>query len=161
MADYYNHFSVGVQLRTAEECHWIDAVRDAIRGAAENSIEPSEDSAALDKLEELGVSDAEAVLQAAFENHIIRAPAVGADYGAIVYSGPEGGDVNAATILIESLLRRFGRDDEVVLHWASTCSGPRPGAFYGGTVLITRWKSVWCDTQEQLQWCREELKRGV
>lgn len=161
MADYYNHFSVGVQLRTAEECHWIDAVRDTIiRGAVENSIGPSAD-AALGKLEELGVSNAEAVLQAAFENHIIRVPIAGADYGAIVYSGPEGGDVNAATILIESLLRRFGRDDEVVLQWASTCSGPRPGASYGGTVLITRWKSVWCDTQEQLQWCREELKRGV
>jgi hypothetical protein len=53
--------------------------------------------------------------------------------------------------LVQAFLKRFELDLVVSFQWANTCSRPRPNAFGGGAVVISRRNAMWFNTRTLLE----------
>jgi hypothetical protein len=85
------------------------------------------------QLEEAGDSDAAAALGVDFEWALDDGQLYLMDNG-------ESGNVAA---FIEELICLGYAQEPVAIHWADSCSRPRPDTFTGGAALVTRRRTYW------------------
>jgi hypothetical protein len=120
MADYYTHFSVGVQLigKAAEE--WIT---EALRSRRQKR----------DELSDAGDDDAADEVPIDFEYTVEDAKLYLSDNGM-------SGNVEHVAHFLQELVTLGYVQEPVAVQWADTCSRSRVDAFTGGGVVVTKRK---------------------
>lgn len=131
MADYYRYFSVAVRLHGKLACAWVIEMLRERRRTWQQLVDAREDDAA----EAVGVD---------FDWQIEDDHLVITDDGA-------SGNVEHVAALLRELMRLGYVQEPVAIHWADTCSRPRPGAFTGGAALVTRRRTHWFSLPELVE----------
>jgi len=83
------------------------------------------------------------------------------DAGTLYVFSEDGGGLEAAAQLVQSLLVRFDIAEPVILEWADTCSRPRPDAFGGGAMVITRDRILSMSTRQMAERMLNEVSPPV
>ena len=147
MADYFTKFSFAVPV-TPEQGEWFAQEHEL----AEALIGRAEDGETREHIE--GPRDVvSAALGLAGEHEGFPCIQVTRDdkRGTVWVRAEETGNVAYAADLAQAFLKRFDLDLVVSFQWANTCSKPRPDAFGGGAVVISRRNAVWFDTGTLLE----------
>ncbi len=147
MAEYFTKFSVVIPV-TPEQGDWFAQVH----GIATELIGHAEDGAAREGIE--GPQDVVlAALAMAEKRDGVPCIEITHDENeetAWVRS-EDSGDVDYTVDLVQAFLKRFELDLVVSFQWANTCSRPRPNAFGGGAVVISRRDAIWFNTGTLLE----------
>ena len=69
------------------------------------------------------------------------------------------GSVEHVAALLRELMRLGDAQEPVAIHWADTCSRPRPDAFTGGAALVTRRRTHWFILPELVEKKARSLER--
>lgn len=145
MADYYTHIGFTIQA-DKEERDWLrtavqriledDPPEEVVQAAEDNDYDPNWD---------MGPRSLSSWGGSAFN---------------VTFYSDETVDVEVVACLLQAYLRKYGHKPNrkcLAFGWADTCSKPRPGAFGGGAMVITKdviretSTSAWLDrTVEQL-----------
>lgn len=139
MADYYRHFSVAVRLHGKLATAWVTEMLRSRQKTWQQLVDAGEDDAA----DVVGVD---------FDWQIEDDQLVMTDDGA-------SGSVEHVAATIRELMRLGYVQEPVAIHWADTCSRPRPDAFSGGAALVTRRKTHWFIPFELIEKKAKSLER--
>ncbi len=123
MADYHRTFAVAVRLQGKLAAAWITETLRSRQKSRQQLLDAGDDEAA---------------------------DAIGIEFHWFIEDGylhltdkGETGDVEQVADFLRQLVRLGYVRDPVAIHWADTCSRPRPDAFTGGAALVTKKRTYW------------------
>ena len=123
MADYYRTFAVGVRLQGKLAAAWVTETLRSRQKNRQQLVDAGDDEAA---------------------------DAIGIEFHWFIEDGylhltdkGESGDVEHVANFLRQLVRLGYVQEPVAIHWADTCSRPRPDSFTGGAALVTNRRIYW------------------
>lgn len=131
MANYYRYFAIAVRLHGKLADAWTRDTLNGRRKAWQQLVDAGEDDVA----DEIGID-----FDWAIEDGCLH----------LTDNGDSGNVAHVAKVLRELIALGYVQEP-VAIHWADTCSSPRPDSFSGGAALVTRRRTYWFDLNEIIE----------